>query len=224
MFYTILLLPLIYCLIYYYYHYTKSQPSFIYKKSTKLPTNKLRIAIVGLCGSGKSTLAAKLAKSLNLHCIHMDDIFWKPNWEMTPKDEHPQIIEKMILEAEKTKNGWVIDGNYSSASNVIWAKANIVVHLDYNFWVSFVRLFIRTVKRLVFRERICNGNVESWKTQFWTKESIFLWAWRTYVSSRQRILQRMEDNQFEHLEVIKLVSPAACELWFEQFTKSRCTL
>ena len=39
-----------------------------------------KIAIIGCAGSGKTTLAFLLQK-LNLPIYHLDQYYWKPNWE-----------------------------------------------------------------------------------------------------------------------------------------------
>ena len=39
-----------------------------------------RIIIIGCGGAGKSTLARKLGEVLDLPVVHLDQLFWKPNW------------------------------------------------------------------------------------------------------------------------------------------------
>jgi adenylate kinase family enzyme len=67
-----------------------------------------RIAIIGSPGSGKSTLAVKLSEKLHIPVVHLDQLFWSPNWE--PVDR-PVFIAK-ISNAIQEKQ-WIIDGHYS---------------------------------------------------------------------------------------------------------------
>jgi len=46
-----------------------------------------RINVMGTTGSGKTTTAKLLAARLGLRRIEIDAMAWRPNWEMTPRDE-----------------------------------------------------------------------------------------------------------------------------------------
>ena len=46
-----------------------------------------RIMIVGNNGSGKSVLARELHTITGLPIIHLDNEFWRPNWETPSKEE-----------------------------------------------------------------------------------------------------------------------------------------
>ena len=69
--------------------------------------NYKRILIIGCGGAGKSTLARQLGKKLNLPVVHLDKIWWLPNWQNRTKEEFD-----ILLKEELTKPCWIIDGNY----------------------------------------------------------------------------------------------------------------
>ena len=43
-----------------------------------------RVVVIGNSGGGKSVLARQLAAKLNLPCIEVDSILWKPGWHLVP--------------------------------------------------------------------------------------------------------------------------------------------
>ena len=49
--------------------------------------------IIGPCGSGKSTLARQLQELTSLPLYHLDQYYWKPNWEETEENKWYEIIE-----------------------------------------------------------------------------------------------------------------------------------
>lgn len=92
-----------------------------------------KIIIVGNCGSGKSHLSKRIAELTGLPLIHLDVEFWKPNWEMTPREEWIRKQSEMIA-----KDRWIIDGNYNSTMELRFTAADLIIFLDIN---RFVCLF-----------------------------------------------------------------------------------
>ena len=67
------------------------------------------IGVVGKSGAGKSTLAARLGPLLDLPVIHLDAVYWRPNWQKPPRQEWLDQL-RQTLQGER----WIIDGNYGS--------------------------------------------------------------------------------------------------------------
>lgn len=101
-----------------------------------------RIVVYGCPGSGKSTLAKSLGRILNIDFIHLDDVFWFPDWQM-PTDE---LFRKMVAD-ELYRNSWVIDGNYSRVRDMILPKATYAIIIDLPLYIPIWRLIIRTFGR-----------------------------------------------------------------------------
>lgn len=97
-----------------------------------------RILIIGSPGSGKSTLARKLSHGLNLPSIHLDKLFWQPNWIKTPKDEFD-----ILLKNELEKDCWIIDGNYNRTLPLRLKYADTVIWLDLPRIICLWRVFWR---------------------------------------------------------------------------------
>lgn len=65
-----------------------------------------RVLIIGSNGAGKSTFSYTLAEKTNLPLIHLDQLYWRNNWEVTPKEEFLSLVS-----AEAQKPCWIIEGN-----------------------------------------------------------------------------------------------------------------
>jgi len=65
-----------------------------------------RVLIIGSNGAGKSTFSYALAEKIKLPLIHLDQLYWRNNWEITPKEEFLSLVS-----AEAQKPCWIIEGN-----------------------------------------------------------------------------------------------------------------
>ena len=82
--------------------------------------------MIGNSGAGKSTLAAVLSRKTGLPLIASDPFYWKPDWEAAL----PEAVRQRVTEATAA-DVWVIDGNFDSERDVVWARADTVIWLDY---------------------------------------------------------------------------------------------
>jgi adenylate kinase family enzyme len=178
-----------------------------------LLSNPPRIAVVGTTGSGKTTLAKQIAQSLNIPHIELDALHWKPNWTEVPDEVFRGRVEQAIV-----ADSWVTDGNYSVVRDLLWQRANIIIWLDYSFPVTFGRLLRRTLRRAITKEPVCNGNQESFRLSFFSKESILLWLFRTYNKRRQEYPVLFQQPEYAHLKIVRVRSPQEVQHWLENLT------
>jgi adenylate kinase family enzyme len=165
-----------------------------------------RVSVVGSSGSGKSTLARALARRLGVPHVELDAIYHQPNWTPLPADEFTARVT-----AAASDDGWVIDGNYHLAQPIVWARADTVVWLDLPRRTMMRQLLARTVRRGVTRRELWNGNRESVRNLF-TRDrdvNILLWAWHNHAKYRERYSIAAADPAYQHLDVIRIGSPAA---------------
>jgi adenylate kinase family enzyme len=100
-----------------------------------------RIAIFGCAGSGKSTLAFKLHHKLNLPLYHLDQFYWKPNWQMPDFNEFRKTHDELC-----ERENWIIEGMYTRALMHRLDRADIIIYLDMPRWLCMYQ----TLKRLVW--------------------------------------------------------------------------
>ncbi|MCR9906965.1 DNA topology modulation protein [Vibrio campbellii] len=99
-----------------------------------------RIAVIGSGGSGKSTFSTLLGKELNSPVHHLDQLYWKPNWVKTPKDDWIKI-QKGLCKSDC----WIIDGNYQSTLDIRFEACDTVIFLDVNRYTCIYRALKRTL-------------------------------------------------------------------------------
>ncbi len=164
-----------------------------------------RVLIYGVTGSGKTTLARQLADRTGLPLHIVDDLTWEPGWTAVAPDEQRRQITA-ICAADQ----WILDSAYTAWLDVVLARTDLIVALDYSRWRSLGRLARRTLMRALDRREICNGNTESFRQAF-SRDSIVLWHFRSFARKRDRMRALAADPTAP--DVILLKSPAATRRW-----------
>ncbi|MFK7847466.1 MAG: adenylate kinase [Rhodothermales bacterium] len=162
-----------------------------------------RIIVVGSSCAGKSTLAQKLSAAFGLHYIQLDALSWLPNWV---ERDNASFLELLAQEAN-THEHWVVDGNYSRTHHITWAKADVIVWLNYSYPLVLWRALTRTVRRVSTKELLFAGNVETVRRSFLSKDSILLWVIKTFHYRRRRYIDIRAKNEYDHIQWIELRRP-----------------
>jgi adenylate kinase family enzyme len=168
-----------------------------------------RVAIVGTTGSGKSVLAARLGNTLSLPPIELDALFWMPDWQ-------PALVELFRHRVETATSGdrWIVAGNYAQVRDLVWGRADTLIWLDFPLRTVLWRLLRRTVRRIVAREDLWRtGNHESWRTAFFSRHSILLWALKTHRKNGERFRADIGSDAWGDLEVHVFRSPRQLARW-----------
>ncbi|GAB95053.1 hypothetical protein KILIM_015_01150 [Kineosphaera limosa NBRC 100340] len=140
-----------------------------------------RVLCFGATGSGKSTLAAALADRLDLPLVLVDDLCWEPGWVQPPRAE----LDARVLPA-LDEPAYVIDSVYGFHNVCALERVDVVVGLDYPRATSMRRLLARTAGRILTRELVCNGNVETLRRAL-SRDSIMAWHVKSWASKRARM-------------------------------------
>ncbi len=161
-----------------------------------------RIVVVGTTGSGKTTLAGELARRLEVPHVELDALHWEPGWTEAPTDLFRERVTRAL-----SGEAWVTDGNYSAVRDIVWSRADTIVWLDYSLPTILYRLTRRTFRRIFTREELWSGNKERVLTQFLSRDSIFLWAFKTYRRRRREYPELLSSPEHAHLHLVHLRSP-----------------
>jgi adenylate kinase family enzyme len=129
----------------------------------------VRIAVVGCSGGGKSTLACALGRRLGLPVVHLDTLFWKPGW--VESDLAP--FRAAVDEAAGGER-WVMDGNFTSASPLRFARADAIVWVDQPRLLCLWRAVWRSVTAFGrVRADLAPGCPEKLDLAFYR----YIWTW-----------------------------------------------
>lgn len=168
-----------------------------------------RIVVIGTSGSGKTTLAKALAERIGVTHIELDRLHWDPDWT-----EVPDSVMRARVDASLSGDGWTVDGNYGQVRDLVWPRAQLIVWLDYPFPLVFARTVRRTIRRLLTREKLWNGNQERWRMLF-SKDSILLWVIQTHHRNALRYPQLLAQPEHAHLKLVRLRTPRETMQWLE---------
>jgi adenylate kinase family enzyme len=140
-----------------------------------------RVLLYGVTGSGKSTLARSLAEATGLAWTDVDQHTWRPGWTPVPDEEQRAYFATVVA-----RDSWILDTAYSGWRDLVWSRVELVVALDLPRWRSLLQLLRRTATRVLTREPICNGNVETLR-QALSSDSIVRWHFRSWARKRAQI-------------------------------------
>mgnify|MGYP003393966604 CR=1 FL=1 len=79
--------------------------------------------------------------------------------------------------------------------------------------LTFHRLFRRTWRRLVTQEELWGGNRESWRGQFLSRDSLFLYTLQTHRRRKTDNETDINSGRYEHLQILRFRHPRAAEAW-----------
>ncbi len=142
-----------------------------------------RVAIIATAsGCGKTTVGRALAARLGVRFVELDAIHWQAGWTELDAAELRRRIESIVA-----GDAWVVDGSYrGKLGDLVLEGADTIVWLDLPRRVWLARLVARTIRRLVRREELWNGNRESLRGVLSGSDSLVAYALRTAPRRRQR--------------------------------------
>jgi adenylate kinase family enzyme len=177
-----------------------------------------RVIVIGTAGAGKTTLASALSSLLAVPHIELDAIHWGPDWTPLERDTF-----RAQVEARLQGDRWIVDGNYSSVRDLVWPRATAVVWLNYSFARAYWRVFKRTLRRIIIREELFGGNVETFRAQFLSRESLLWWVIKSHRRHRQIYRDLFDSRAFPQLKLVELTDPHQTQAFLEALARRNDT-
>jgi len=167
-----------------------------------------RVNVIGTSCSGKTTFAAGLADRIGVPHVELDALNWGPSWTNATGEEM-----RTRVAAAAAGEAWVVDGNYSVSRDLVWARADAVIWLDFPLRTVLRRYAIRTWHRLRSQEEIWpgTGNRERLGNHLVGREGLLWWILSTYHRRRREYPLLL--RQHPHLAVVHLRAPAQADDW-----------
>ncbi len=101
----------------------------------------MKILVVGHSSSGKSTFSKRLAEHYKLPVLHIDRVYFGPNWIRTDKT----IVEQEIQNFMK-QDDWLIDGLYRKYATQRFDDCDQLFIFDFNRFKCLYGAIVRRIK------------------------------------------------------------------------------
>lgn len=176
------------------------------------PTN--RIVVQGASGSGKTTLAHALAARLRFPHLELDGLYHQPNWTPLELESFRSAVEEFADQPQ-----WVIDGNYRHVRDIVWSRADVIVFIDLPKSLVTYRIAKRTMRRLLRREEMWNGNRETFRNviSFDPAKNIMLWSWTTHAKYHEQVPGEARADA-DHAQIVMLRTTREVDAFLESAT------
>ena len=169
-----------------------------------------RIVVVGVSGSGKTTLSRRLGAKLGLPVTELDALNHQPDWTEASDEDFRRDVEAAMSSPE----GWVLDGLYERRlGDLVLRQADTLVWLDLPLLLVLRWLVKRAVTDIVTKRDLFNGNRQTWRFAFFTRDSLVSFAVKQHFKNRRVWPGALESHP--NLEIVRLSSPHEVEAWLE---------
>ncbi len=153
-----------------------------------------KVLVIGSPGAGKSTLSQQLGVITGLPVIHLDRLYFRPNWVEPSLEEWISIQEDLVR-----RDAWIIDGNYGKTLDIRLQVADTVIFLDFSRYVCLWRV-LKRIKQYYghTRDDMAEGCEERFDGEF------LRYIWQFPHDQRPRILDQLRERQQRGTHIIHL--------------------
>ena len=152
-----------------------------------------RILIIGCGGAGKSTLARQLGEKLGLPVVHLDSIFWLPNWVERNRDEFDELVRQELV-----KDQWIMDGNFNRTLPERVKYCDTIIYLDFSRMACLMGVLKRVVTTYgTVRPDMGAGCPERFDLDF------LKWVWNFNQNKRENYYRLLNETEGVNTIVLK---------------------
>ncbi len=145
-----------------------------------------KIIVIGSGGAGKSFFSRRLGNALGIPVVHLDRLYWRPNWVEPTKQEWGETVRR-----ELARDSWIMDGNYRVTREMRFQACDTIVFLDIPLLVCLYRVLKRSIISYgKTRPDMADGCKEQIDLTF------FLWVWN--YPNRSRVEVEAELKLFQN--------------------------
>ena len=167
-----------------------------------------RIIIIGCGGAGKSTLARKLGEVLDLPVVHLDKLFWKPNWVEKSNEEFDALLAQ-----ELAKDRWIMDGNFNRTMPERIKRCDTIIYLDFSRFACLTGVLKRIITTYgTVRPDMGEGCPERIDLEF------LKWVWNFNKNKRESYYKLL--NEAENVETIVLKNRRAVKMFLKTLNQT----
>ena len=144
--------------------------------------------------------------------MELDSIYHQPGWTPLSDEE----FRARVTDATEPE-AWVVDGNYSVIQDITWSRADTVVWFDLPYLTVMARTIRRTIRRVITREELWNGNREP-LSNLWSlkpEKSIIAWTATRHRVYQRRYREAQADPRWAGLHFVRLRSQAEADAFLE---------
>jgi adenylate kinase family enzyme len=179
-----------------------------------------RIRVCGTTASGKSTLGKALADAIGVPFVELDAFHHMPGWQERPDEDFRRLVSEAVA-----GDGWVVDGNYQKAADIISPRADTIIWLDYPLPVILARLTRRTFARWWRRELLWGTNRERlWRHFLVPRDSLYWWVLTTHRRRRRQSDEALRPELNPGKVLLRLRSPAEADRLLEQVRRGSTSM
>lgn len=169
-----------------------------------------RILVIGCSGSGKTTFARAIESGSVCTRLELDALYHQSEW--TPLETG--LFRKRVVDFMDQNDDWVIDGNYSAVQGLVLERASMVVWLDVSLLRATIQLGLRTLRRVVTRAELWNGNREGIQNlcSLNPDKSVLAWMFKTHRTFPGRFEKISSDPDLNAVDFRRITTGAEAEV------------
>ncbi|KAI8905105.1 hypothetical protein EDD86DRAFT_249317 [Gorgonomyces haynaldii] len=188
---------------------------------------KPRIRMIGNSGAGKSTLARQISTKLGIRLLEEDAIHYQNHFIQVDKEIVCDRVSRFI----QNNDSFVTDGCWRDINDVIMPKVNVIIHLNYPFYLTFWRLLKRTFWRCWTRESLwglsdCRETFSVAFNPFAGDDSVLWYSIKSSMRPNKKLviankwLKDGWENGQEERQILVFHHPSETQKWLDQLSPS----